>query len=222
MKSKSIFLTIPVVAALAFSANAGEWITLFDGKPTTQLRGYRMKEFPTNNWVIEDGALKTVPGKAVDLVSVDKFENFELEFEWKVAPGGNSGVMYHVAETGSAPYNTGPEYQVLDDDKHGDGKNPLTSAGSLYALIAPNKSKSLKPVGEFNSTRIVFNKGHVEHWLNGKKVVEYQWGSDEVKALVAKSKFAGMKDFMSQNEGYVDFQHHGQEAWFRNIRIRKL
>jgi hypothetical protein len=163
-----------------------------------------------------------VPGKSVDLISVDQFEDFELEFEWKVAPGGNSGVMYRVAETGSAPYQTGPEYQVLDDSKHPDGRNPKTSAGSLYALIAPPEDKKLKPVGEFNQSRIVFKKGKVEHWLNGAKTVEYEWGSEEVKGLIAKSKFAPMKEFMTRKEGHVDFQHHGQEAWFRNMRIRRL
>ena len=224
MKLQNLLLVSTLAGFLgsALSAPAADWIVLFDGKPTDKLRGYKMKEFPSQQWVIEDGALKTVPGKSVDLISVDKFEDFELEFEWKVAPGGNSGVMYRVAETGPAPYLTGPEYQVLDDSKHPDGKNPKTSAGSLYALIAPPADKKMKPVGEFNSSRIVFKKGKVEHWLNGAKTVEYEWGSEEVKGLIAKSKFASMKEFMTLKEGHVDFQHHGQEAWFRNMRIRRL
>lgn len=224
MKLQNLLLVSTLAACLvsASTAPAADWIVLFDGKPTDKLRGYKMKEFPSQYWVIEDGALKTVPGKSVDLISVDQFEDFELEFEWKVAPGGNSGVMYRVAETGSAPYQTGPEYQVLDDSKHPDGQNPKTSAGSLYALIAPPADKKLKPVGEFNQSRIVFKKGKVEHWLNGAKTVEYEWGSEELKGLVAKSKFASMKEFMTRKEGHVDFQHHGQEAWFRNMRIRRL
>ena len=223
MKLQKLFLVSTLTGFLGLAAApAADWIVLFDGKPTDKLRGYKMKAFPSEQWVIDNGALKTVPGKAVDLISVDQFEDFELEFEWKVAPGGNSGVMYRVAETGSAPYQTGPEYQVLDDDKHPDGRNPKTSAGSLYALIAPPKEKSLKPVGEFNTSRIVFKKNKVEHWLNGVKMVEYEWGSEEVKGLIAKSKFASMKEFMTRKEGHVDFQHHGQEAWFRNIRIRRL
>jgi len=224
MKLQKLFLVSTLTGLLAFAvaAPAADWIVLFDGKPTDKLRGYKMKEFPSQYWAIENGALKTVPGKAVDLVTVDQFEDFELEFEWKVAPGGNSGVMYRVAETGSAPYQTGPEYQVLDDDKHPDGRNPKTSSGSLYALIAPSNGKTLKPVGEFNSSRIVFRKNKVEHWLNGAKTVEYEWGSEEVKGLVTKSKFASMKEFMTRNEGHVDFQHHGQEVWFRNMRIRRL
>ena len=224
MKLQKLLLVSTFVGFLGFAvaAPAADWIVLFDGKPTDKLRGYKMKEFPSEQWVIENGALKTVPGKAVDLVTVDQFEDFELEFEWKVAPGGNSGVMYRVAETGSAPYQTGPEYQVLDDDKHPDGRNPKTSAGSLYALIAPSKKTILKPVGEFNSSRIVFKKNKVEHWLNGAKTVEYEWGSEEVKGLITTSKFASMKEFMTRKEGHVDFQHHGQEVWFRNMRIRRL
>jgi hypothetical protein len=210
---------------LAFSvaaAPAAEWTVLFNGKPTDKLRGFKQKEFPSKNWVIDGDSLKTVPGKAVDLVTTEQYEDFELEFEWKVSPGGNSGVMYRVAETGGAPWHTGPEYQLLDDSKHPDGKNPKTTAGSLYALIAPGPSKTLKPVGEFNSTRIVARDGRVEHWLNGAKVVDYEWASPDVKALVAKSKFKDMPTFMSQSSGHIDFQHHGEEAWFRNIRIRRL
>ena len=200
----------------------GESTALFTGKDTSAWRGYKQQNFPTNNWVIDNGALKTVPGQAVDLVTRETYKDFDLSFEWKVPPGGNSGVMYRVAETGSAPYQTGPEYQVLDDDKHPDGRNPKTSAGSLYALIAPSKKTILKPVGEFNSSRIVFKKNKVEHWLNGAKTVEYEWGSEEVKGLITTSKFASMKEFMTRKEGHVDFQHHGQEVWFRNMRIRRL
>ena len=201
---------------------AGEWIVLFDGKPTDKLRGYKQKAFPTNNWVIEGDALKTVPGKAVDLITVDKFEDVELEFEWKVQPGGNSGIMYRVAETDGPSWYTGPELQVLDDDKHPDGKNPKTTAGSLYALVAPNAKKKLKPVGEYNQVRLVMKGNHVEHWLNGAKVVEYEWGSPEVKELIKTSKFAKLPRFMAESSGHITFQHHGEEAWFRKMRVRKL
>jgi hypothetical protein len=224
MKSRLVSLASLwfVFLAPVIAADAADWEVLFDGKPTARLRGFKKKEFPAANWVIENGALKTVPGRAVDLVSVDKYENFELEFEWKVAPGGNSGVMYNVAEIGSSPYETGPEYQVLDDSKHPDGRNPKTSSGSLYALIAPNAAKTLKPVGEFNSSKIVVKDRQVEHWLNGAKVVAYTWGSPEIKELIQKSKFKNMQHFMAHTSGHVDFQHHGEEAWYRNIRIRRL
>lgn len=202
------------------AADAAKWETLFDGKTATGLRGYQREGFPSDHWVIENGALKTVPGQAVDLITAKKYRNFVLEFEWKVAPGGNSGVMYNVAETAGPTYRTGPEFQVLDDSRHPDGRNPKTTAGSLYALIAPASAKTLKPVGEWNSARIVVENGRVEHWLNGAKVVEYTWGGDEVKELVKQSKFKDWPEFMSQTEGHIAFQHHGEEAWYRNIRVR--
>lgn len=198
------------------------WEVLFDGTQATGLRGYKQESLPDANWVIVDGALKTVPGKAVDLITTRKFRNFELEFEWKVAPGGNSGVMYNVAETDGPAYMTGPEFQVLDDSKHPDGRNPKTSAGALYALIAPNAAKTLQPVGEWNTARIVVKDLRVEHWLNGAKVTEFTWGSDEVKALIQQSKFKDWPAFMSLTEGHIAFQHHGEEAWYRNLRIREL
>jgi hypothetical protein len=220
--------TLTFTAALAAAADqTGPWQVLFDGKETKGLRAFKGEGFPTKGWINDNGALKTVPkeqgGQVTDLVTTEKFKDFELELEWKVAPGGNSGVMYRVNEAEKGPaWFTGPEMQILDDDKHSDGKNPLTSAGALYGLIAPNAQKKLKPVGEFNAAKLIFKNNHVEHWLNGAKIVEYTWGSDAVKALAAKSKFADKPRFMAEPEGQVVFQHHGQEFWIRNIRIRKL
>ena len=221
-------LTCAALLLGAFTASAAaEWTVLFDGKNINGLRAYKREDFPAKGWILDHGALKTVPkeqgGEVVDLVTKDTFKDFELELEWKVAPGGNSGVMYRVNEEEKGPgWFTGPEMQILDDDKHPDGKNPKTSAGALYALIAPNAKKKLKPVGEFNSARVVFKNNHVEHWLNGEKIVEFTWGSAEVKALAAESKFKDKPKFMGEPEGRVTFQHHGQEFWIRNIRIRRL
>lgn len=216
-------LSLFIAGGLVTSSFAAEqWTVLFDGKITDKLRGYKQKEFPTKNWSLDGDALRTIPGPAVDIITADKYKDFELEFEWKVNPGGNSGIMYRVAETNGATWYTGPEMQVLDDAKHPDGKNPMTSAGSLYALIAPNDKKTLKPVGEWNTSKLVMKNNHVEHWLNGAKVVEYHWASPEVKELVTKSKFSKMPLFMSQETGHIAFQHHGDEAWYRKIRIRKL
>jgi hypothetical protein len=198
------------------------WEVLFDGTAPSGLRGYKQEGFPSAHWVVVDGALKTVPGKAVDLITAKKYRNFELEFEWKVAPGGNSGVMYNVAETAGPTYMTGPEFQVLDDDRHPDGKNPKTTAGALYGLVAPSPAKNLKPVGEWNTAKIVMKDGRGEHWINGAKIVEFTWGSEEVKALIQQSKFRDWPDFMSQTEGHIAFQHHGEEAWYRSIRVREL
>ncbi|MDB6057498.1 MAG: hypothetical protein JWO95_1342, partial [Verrucomicrobiales bacterium] len=145
----------------------------------------------------------------------------ELELEWKVTPGANSGIIYHASEEFDHSWKTGTEYQVLDDAKHPDGRDPKRSAGSLYALIAP-KNKKLNAVGEWNKSRIVFHKNHVEHYLNGKKVVEYHWGSDELKNMIAASKFSEMPKFATLSTGHICLQHHGGDVSFRNIRVRKL
>src|ERR1041385_2628475 len=193
------------------SAGLDKWIVLFDGKSTEQLRGYKMDGFPSNSWVIDGDALKTMPGAAVDLISMDKYGDFELEVEWKVKPGGNSGIIYRVAETNGPSYSTGPEMQGLDDARHPDGKNPKTSAGALYALIAPSSEKKVNPAGEWNKAKLVIKNNHVEHWLNGIRIVQYEWASPEVKELIKKSKFKDMPAFMTQSSGHVALQHHGEE-----------
>jgi hypothetical protein len=198
----------------------GKWETLFDGKSTDKWRGYKKDEFPSS-WKVEDGALHTVPGNGSDIVTKDKYDSFELELEWKVTPGANSGVIFHASENAPESWNTGPEMQILDDTRHPDGKNPKTSAGALYALIAP-KDKELKPVGEWNKARLIINGNHGEHWLNGKKVVEYELNSKELNDLFANSIFASMPRFAKVPSGHIVLQHHDDEVWFRNVRIRRL
>lgn len=212
------------------TGTAAEWVVLFDGKQVNGLRGYNQTSFPEKAWKIEDGAIKTIPrsqgGQPVDLATADKFTDFEFECEWKVSPGGNSGIMYRVKETPGKPaYATGPEMQVLDDEKHPDGKAnfPKRTAGSLYDLIGKGmKDKPYKPAGEWNKCRIVFRQGVVEHWLNDAKLLEYKWGSAEIKAMLDQSKFKGWAGFMEQPEGHVVIQHHGEEVWYRSLRVRKL
>jgi hypothetical protein len=220
MKAK-LFLAGAIVAA-SCNCSAAETTVLFDGKETSAWKGYKQDQFPSKEWVIDDGALKTVPGKSVDLVTREKYKDFDLSFEWKVPPAGNSGVMYNVDEAGRAPWHSGPEYQVLDDARHPDGKNPKTTSGSLYALIAPNEKKTVKPVGEWNQSRIVSKSGRVEHWLNGAKVVEFDWNDPKLRADVKKSKFGEHATFMAKDEGHIVFQHHGEEVWYRNIRVKRL
>jgi hypothetical protein len=209
-------------AMTAHSTSPGEWQVMFDGTVTDALRGYGMDGFPADRWVVEAGELRTVPGSGIDLVTRDTFGDFELEFEWRVAPGGNSGVMYRVVETAEPAWTTGPEYQVLDDALHPDGRDPTTSAAALYDLIAPATDKRLEPVGSFNRGRIVVRTGRVEHWLNGELVVTYDWDGSAVRDLVAASKFNAFEGFMAAESGHVAFQHHGEEAAFRDIRIRTL
>ena len=197
------------------------WIDLFDGGSTAALRGYGQESIP-DSWAVEGGELHALPGPGVDLVTRETFADFELEFEWRVSPAGNSGVLYRVIEVGGPAWTSGPEYQVLDDAEHPDGRDPRTSAAALYALIAPNADKRVEPVGSFNTGRIVVRDGHVEHWLNGSLVVAYEWGGSEVRSHIAASKFRDLPAFMSAEVGGVVLQHHGEEVWFRGVRIRRL
>ena len=153
--------------------------------------------------------------------SEDIYKNFELELEWKVPIGGNSGIFYYATEEGDYIWQSAPEMQVLDNDLHTDGKNTLTSAGSLYAMIAPSNAV-VKPVGEFNKVRIKVKDNKVEHWLNGTKIVEYVYGSEAMWELVANSKFSTKPLFAKASEGHIGFQGDHGEIWYRNIRIRNL
>ena len=204
------------------SDKAQNWIILFDGGSVDQWRGFKENNFPKDGWAVENGALKTiVGGNRVDIITKDIYENFELVLEWRVSPAGNSGIFYFATEESDYIWQTAPEMQVLDDSAHPYGKRAVTSAGSLYALISPTVN-SLKPVGEFNEARIKVKNDQVEHWQNGKKILAYEYGSDTINELIAKSKFKSMPLFAKANSGHVGLQHHGEEVWFRNIRIRKL
>jgi len=199
---------------------ASAWKPLFDGTSTAGWRGFRAKEFPAKGWTVDAGALHHAAGAGGgDIVTADEYGDFELRFEWKVGAGANSGVLYRAGEDEDAPWRTGPEYQILDDEKHADGKDPKTSAGSMYALYEP-VDKALRPVGEFNEGRIVVRDGKVEHWLNGTRVVSCDLGSDELKARIAGSKFKDLANFAKRAEGRIVLQDHGDDVWYRNIRIR--
>ena len=204
---------------VGFLSNS-EWTVLFDGKTVKGLRGYKQSGFP-NSWEIVDGTLKTVTGHGVDLISEEVYKNFELELEWKVPKGGNSGIFYFATEEGDYIWQSALEMQVVDDEKHIDGKNTLTSAGALYAMIAPS-ANVVKPVGEFNQVRIKVKNNHVEHWLNRTKIVEYVFGSDMMWYLVAKSKFNKMPLFAKASEGHIGLQGDHGLIWYKNIRIRRL
>jgi len=217
VKNLSILLTAFIM--VGFSSNS-EWTVLFDGKTVKGLRGYKQSGFP-DSWEVVDGTLKTVPGHGVDLISEEVYKNFELELEWKVPKGGNSGIFYFATEEGNYIWQSAPEMQVVDDEKHTDGKNTLTSAGALYALIAPS-ANVVKPVGEFNQVRIKVKNNHVEHWLNGTKIVEYVYDSDMMWDLVAKSKFNKMPLFAKASEGHIGLQGDHGLIWYKNIRIRRL
>jgi hypothetical protein len=208
-----------MLAGMMVTAGTGGSRVLFDGTSTDAWRGFKRDAFPSKGWVVENGTLSpVVGGDQVDLVTKDVYKDFDLELEWKVGPMGNSGVMYDVAETEPETYYTGPEMQVLDDVGHQDGQTSRTSAGALYDLVAPS-GKVLKPVGEWNKARLVKKGNHVEHWLNGIRIVEYELGSRELALLIANSKFKEWPRFAKERQGHIVLQHHGDPAWFRNVRI---
>jgi hypothetical protein len=201
-------------------ASAGGWRPLFDGRHTNAWRGWTSTDFPAG-WHVASGTLSK-EGSVDDLVTRNEFANFELELEWKIGKGGNSGVFYRGTREYDHIYWSGPEYQLLDDANHPDGKNPLTSAASAYGLYAP-PAGVVKPFGEWNKSRLVVNGAHVEHWLNGRKVVEYELWSPEWTAKVAASKISKYPDYGLAKKGYIGIQgDHDGTLELRNIRIREL
>ena len=224
---------------LTAAERAAGWKLLFDGKTLAGWRGLGYDTVPTQHWIVESGAIRKVPSGKVpvqadgqpleggDLMTIATYRDFELSFEWKVAPGANSGVKYNVSEELSStvpPKHAaiGFEYQVLDDDRHPDGKLPTHRSAALYDLVAPNAAKKLRPVGEWNSARIVLVGNHGEHWLNGAKVVSYDLGTPAMDSALAASKFKGLSWFAVRRRGHIVLQDHGDEAFYRNIRIREL
>ncbi|HEY6208780.1 MAG TPA: DUF1080 domain-containing protein [Gemmatimonadales bacterium] len=237
----AVLQTMPPAAArpneLTAAERAAGWRLLFDGRTLTGWRGLGYDSVPTAHWKVTDRAIEKIasgnvpkladgqPAHGGDLMTVDSFGDFELAFEWKVAPGANSGVKYNVSEQLSmsqAPNHAalGFEYQILDDDRHEDGKLPSHRAGALYDLIAPNARKQLRPVGEWNQSRIVFRGRHGEHWLNGEKIVEFDLGTPRMDSLIAASKYRSIPGFADRREGHIVLQDHGDEAYFRSIKVR--
>jgi hypothetical protein len=199
---------------------AAGWRLLFDGQTTSGWRNFR-RDSISAGWRVVDGGLTRAGSGAGDILTREKFKNFELALEWKIAPGGNSGVFYRASEDDDAIYWTAPEMQVLDDAKHVDGESRLTSSGANYGLD-PAPAGVVRPAGEWNQARIVVNGSHVEHWLNGQKVVEYELGSPAWEAKVKASKFAPHVHYGRNSEGYIGLQDHGDWVAYRNIMIRVL
>jgi len=228
--------TAASVAANALTAaeQRDGWRLLFDGRSFDGWRGLGYDTVPTAHWTIENGTIRKIPDAQVprqadgqpavggDLMTRETFRDFELTWEWK-----NSGVKYNVSEQismAAAPNHAalGFEYQMLDDSLHEDNKVPSHRAGALYDLIPPNASKTLRPVGEWNSSRIVFRGNHGEHWLNGSQVVEFDLGTPLMDSLLAKSKYRDIKDFATRRAGHIVLQDHVDEVYFRSIKIRIL
>jgi hypothetical protein len=210
-----------MLAMAPAAASAQGWTPLFNGADLSGWRGYKGAPVPTK-WRVESGAITLgTEGGGGDLVTAQEFGDFELELEWKVSEGGNSGIIYFVQELEAAPttWSTGPEMQVLDDSRHSDGKLETHRAGALYDLIAPAKAAA-KPVGEWNRVKIVVRDGRIEHWLNGERIVATRYGDAAWNAKIAGSKFKAMPLFAKVPRGRIALQDHGDRVWFRNIRIR--
>ena len=203
------------------------WTLLFDGKTTQGWRTFKQQTFPNKGWVVEDGWLHCL-GKGGgnkgggEIISDAQFKDFELQWEWKLALAGNSGVKYFVIE--SRKEALGHEYQMIDDERATgvDKGNPKQLTAAFYAVLAPTTNPPVKPPGEINSSRIIVKGNHVEHWLNGVKVLEYECGSEVVKTAVAASKFKDKAGFGEKVTGHILLQDHNCEVWFRNVKIREL
>lgn len=198
------------------------WKLLFDGKSLEGWRPYHRK--PSDGWEVVNGELHCKEGKVqfrADLITMDRYTDFELSFDWKVGPGANSGVMYRVVEGGGAAYESGPEYQLIDDNGYEGKLETWQKSGSDYAMHPPTKLTA-KPVGEYNHTKIVVKGAQVEHWLNGEKVVDFALWTPEWEALKAKGKWKDAKGYGMATQGHIALQDHGGGTWFKNIKLRPL
>lgn len=197
-----------------------DWRVLFDGSSMAAFRGYKSDAMPAG-WTIVNGTLaKTTP--TGDIVTRDEFGDFELEVVWRIGTAGNAGIFYRATEEYDRVYWSGPEYQLLDDEKGADNKTRLTCAGAAYGIY-PSPPGHLKPIGEWNTTRIVARGPHVEHWLNGTKLLEYELWSPDWEAKVAASKFGKWPNFGRAKRGRIGLQgDHAEALAFRSIRIREL
>lgn len=222
-----------VAALLAIACNSSRkttstgpgFISLFDGKTMKGWRTYQNK--PADSWMVKDGMLyckgstTDKSDRRADLITDDTFENFDLQLDWKIAPQGNSGILYMVTEAEPTSYLSGPEYQLIDDVNFPEKLEDWQRTAANYAMnAAPNAHP--KAASQWNHTRIVVNKGHVEHWLNGEKVVEYDLWTDDWKKRKTEGKWKDAPAYGMSKIGHIALQDHGSEAWFKNIQIKRL
>ena len=244
-----LVLVLTVLSALTPSLEAAKnntlsdketsegWELVFDGETFDGWQGMKGTSFPSRSWIIRDGMICTQDDRSGgDIVSAEKYDDFMFELEWKISPQGNSGIKYLVQQEWLNPgfqpdYDeerkrrqwrsaVGPEYQILDDARLGLGQEE-TSTGALYLLYAPN-NKQVNPPGEWNHTRIIVRGNHVEHWLNGGKLLEYELNSSELMERVEETKFHKVPGYGIKAAGHLSLQHHGSPACFRNLKIRRI
>jgi len=193
------------------------WKLLFDGTTTKGLRSFGKQTFPEKGWTVRDGVLRVeARSRAGDIITDQEFNDFDLRWEWRIPKDANNGVKYFITEKRKEAI--GHEYQMVDDR---DIKDPREKTASFYDVLPP-KVDATKPAGEWNQSRVLVQGNHVEHWLNGKKVLEYELGSEEVMKGVANSKFRSVKDFGTKIRGHILLTYHNDQAEYRNIKIREL
>jgi hypothetical protein len=228
-KQEATATSSPVTNALTEEEKNAGWELLFDGNSLTGWKRYGHDTIGPL-WTVKDGSI-VCNGEGLgedaggSLTTTREFGNFELSIDWKISPGGNSGILYHVAEKPEykTDYATGPEYQVMDDGGwKGDPLKDVQLAGSSYDMFAAPPTKKLMPVGEWNNAKIIYNNGHVEHWLNGEKVVEFEEGSADFVERFKKSKWTGFPGWNKFTSGAISLQDHGAPVYFRNIKVRAL
>ena len=217
---------------LTAQEQAEGWILMFDGKTPTGWRGYNKPAFPDSGWAVDSGALRCIGsgmgeagGKGGDIIYDRKFKDFTLKLEWKISQGGNSGIFYLGQEIPNEPvWKSAPEMQVLDNINHPDaklGKDGNRQAGSLYDLI-PAVPQNAKQVGEWNQVEILVYQGTVVHFQNGEKVLEYHIGTPDWDKMIKGSKFKEFPEFGKYLEGYIALQDHGNDVWYRSIKIKGM
>lgn len=220
-----LFFTLSLSIGIASAQNtlteeekADGWKLLFDGKKIEGWRNYGDESFPEKGWVIENGTLhKQADIRAGNIMTVDTYENFEFSWEWRLLKGGNNGVKYFITPERKAV--VGHEYQMLDDERTKDARS---QTAAFYLIAAPSEDKPTKPMGEWNHSKIVVKGNEVEHWLNGKKVLEYTCGSDAVMKRVPETKFKKYPGFGEKIRGHIVLTDHKDPCWFRNIKIREI
>jgi hypothetical protein len=200
---------------------ANGWILLFDGKTTDGWRSFKKQTFPQKGWVVEDGWLHCLGSGGGDIITDAEFTDFDLQWDWKQAPAGNSGVKYFITEERASAI--GHEYQMIDEEKEPDAKlaDGKRVTASFYDVLKPTKVAT-KPPGEINHSRILVKGNHVEHWLNGEKVLGYECGSDALKAAIGQSKFKTTAGFGDKIKAHILLQDHHSQVWFQNIKLRPL
>lgn len=205
---------------LSESEQGEGWQLLFSGQDLSEWRGFKQQDVP-QGWTVQDSTIHFSGEGQGGLMTREQYGDFEFRTEWKISEGGNSGIFYKVSEEHDAVSGSGPEYQLIDAENYEGELKDVQKTGANYALNPP-ATDAVKPAGEWNDTRILVRGNHVEHWLNGEKVVEYELGSEDWQARVDSSKFSDDAGYAQSAQGHIVLQNHGDPVWFRNVKVRPL